>query len=375
MTTPGYPNHLDTNGPHGDGPTNPFPGVRVLERRLNREIPHQLGSNEGLDMPHRALREHFGDAMAAHVYSYGDSEALGIRSRLAEQKQIPLEAMLVDAGADSLLALSLRALTQIGDSVISTSGTYPTFAYFARGQGCRLVEVSYQQGPGLLAPDLEALAQAAQRENARLVYLANPDNPSGHVHSDEDVLALRQALPDNCWLLLDEAYHDFRKDAGGDFGRRVLSGVVRVRTLSKAHGLAGLRVGYAIAEPDTLAVMMKVRIHYAVSTLTQAAAEVVLDHPDEVLDHVNAVRQRRDQLAAHLAELGADVLPSATNFVGLRLPSAELAARIHQQLLEEGKLIARPADPALGHVLRITAVEDALVPGRLKTLEQALTAG
>lgn len=367
---PTFPEHLQ-----GDGPTNPFPGVRVLERRLGREIPHQLGSNEGLDMPHRALREHFGDAMAAQVYSYGDGEALGIRSRLAEQKQIPLEAMLVDAGADSLLALSLRALTQAGDSVISTSGTYPTFAYFARGQGCRLVEVSYQQGPGLLAPDLEALAQAAQRENARLVYLANPDNPSGHVHSDDDVLALRQALPDDCWLLLDEAYQDFREDAGGDFGRRVLTGVVRVRTLSKAHGLAGLRVGYAIAEPETLAIMMKVRIHYAVSTLTQAAAEVVLDHPDEVLDHVNAVRQRRDQLAAHLAGLGADVLPSATNFVGLRLPSAELAARIHQQLLEEGKLIARPADPALGHVLRITAVEDALVPGRLKTLEQALTAG
>ncbi|TVM04560.1 MAG: aminotransferase class I/II-fold pyridoxal phosphate-dependent enzyme [Halomonas sp.] len=372
MKTPGYPKHLDTNGPNGDGPTNPFPGVRVLERRLGREIPHQLGSNEGLDMPHRALRERFGDAMAAQVYSYGDSEALGIRTRLNEQKQIPLEAMLVDAGADSLLALSLRALTQAGDSVISTSGTYPTFAYFARGQACRLVEVPYQQGPGLLAPDLEALANTAQRESARLVYLANPDNPGGHVHSDDDVLALRQALPENCWLLLDEAYHDFREDAAGDFGRRVLSGVVRVRTLSKAHGLAGLRVGYAIAEPGTLAIMMKVRIHYAVSTLTQAAAEVVLDHPDEVAEHVYAVRQRRDRLAAHLAGLGADVLPSATNFVGLRLPSAERAAHIHQQLLEEGKLIARPTDPALGHVLRITAVEDALVPGRLDTLEQAL---
>lgn len=369
---PTFPDHLRPGGPNGDGPLNPFPGVRVLERRLNREIPYQLGSNEGLDMPHRALREHFGDAMAAHVYSYGDSEALGIRSRLSEQKKIPLEAMLVDAGADSLLALSLRTLTQPGDCVISTAGTYPTFAYFARGQGCRLVELAYQEGPGLLAPDLAAIAQAAQRENARLVYLANPDNPSGHVHSDDDVMALRRDLPEDCWLLLDEAYHDFREDADSAFGHRVLPGVVRVRTLSKAHGLAGLRVGYAIAEPDTLAIMMKVRIHYAVSTLTQAAAEVVLDHPDEVQAHVNAVRQRREQLAAHLAGLGADVLPSATNFVGLRLPSAELAAQVHQSLLEEGKLISRPADPALGHVLRITAVEDALVPGRLKTLEDAL---
>ncbi len=367
---PTYPDHLT-----GDGPHNPFPGVRVLERRLGREIPHQLGSNEGLDMPHRALRERFGDAMTAHVYSYGDSEALGIRQRLAEQKGIPLEAMLVDAGADSLIALALRALVTPGDVVVGTRGTYPTFGYFARGEGTRLVEVPYAEGPGRLAPDLDALADAAHREGARLVYLANPDNPGGHLHRDADVLALREALPDDCWLLLDEAYHDFREDADGEFGRRVLPGTVRLRTLSKAHGLAGLRVGYAIADPETLAVMMKVRIHYAVSTLTQAAAETVLDAPEEVAAHVAAVRQRRERLAAHLRELGADVLPSATNFVGLRLPSAELAGRVHQALLDEGKLIARPADPALGHVLRITAVEDALVPGRLATLERALASG
>jgi len=256
--------------------------------------------------------------------------------------------------------------------VVGTRGTYPTFGYFARGQGCRLVEVDYDQGPGRLAPDLTARAQAAHREGARLVYLANPDNPGGHLHGDDDVLALRRALPDDCWLLLDEAYHDFREDAGGEFGRRVLPGVIRLRTLTKAHGLAGLRVGYAIAEPETLAVMMKVRIHYAVSTLSQAAAETVLDAPDEVEAHVAAVRARRERLATHLRELGADVLPSATNFVAIRLASADLAGRVHQALLDEGKLIARPADPALGHVLRITAVADALVPGRLATLEAAL---
>lgn len=367
---PRFPDHLT-----GDGPTNPFPGVRVLERRLGREIPHQLGSNEGLDMPHRALRDHFGDAMAAHVYSYGDAEALGIRRRLHDQQGVPVDAMLVDAGADSLIALALRALVEPGAKVVGTAGTYPTFGYFARGQGCRLLEVPYDEGPGRLAPDLEALAATARDEGARLVYLANPDNPGGHLHTDADVLALRRGLPDDCWLLLDEAYHDFRDDADGEFGRRVLPGVVRLRTLSKAHGLAGLRVGYAIAEPETLAVMMKVRIHYAVSTLTQAAAEVVLDHPDEVRAHVAAVRERRERLAAHLRELGADVLPSATNFVGLRLPGAELAGRVHQALLDDGKLIARPADPALGHVLRITAVEDALVPGRLAILEETLRQG
>jgi histidinol-phosphate aminotransferase len=364
---PRYPEHLT-----GEGPVNPFPGIKVLERRISREIPHRLGSNEGLDMPHRALREHFGDALAEHVYCYGDAEALGVRQRLSTQQGIPLETLLVDAGADSLIALALRTTCKPGETVVSTAGTYPTFGYFARGQGCRLIEPSYHEAPGVLAPDLEALAAAAHQENAQLVYLANPDNPSGHLHSDSAILALREALPETCWLLLDEAYGDFRDDANSAFAAKALPGVIRLRTLSKAHGLAGLRIGYAIVDPEVLAMMMKVRIHYAVSSLTLAAAEVVLDHPEEVHQHVADVKARREQLAEHFRVLGADVLPSATNFIGIRLPSAELAERINRELLEAGRLIARPAHPALGHVLRITAVADALVPGQLAILEQAI---
>lgn len=364
---PRFPKHLT-----GSGPTNPFPGIKVLERRLGREIPHRLGSNEGLDMPHRALREHFGDALVEHVYCYGDAEALGIRRRLSVQLAIPLEQLLVDAGADSLIALALRGLVGPGESVVTTAGTYPTFGYFAQGQGLALHEVPYREAPGVLAPDLEALITVAHDAEARLVYLANPDNPSGHLHDDDAVRALRQRLPEDCWLLLDEAYHDFRDDAEAPEVNQALPGVVRLRTLSKAHGLAGLRVGYAIAEAETPAMLMKVRIHYAVSTLSQAAAEVVLDHPEEVRAHIQAVKARRERLAGHFRELGAEVLPSATNFIGIRLADAQLAERVNRQLLEAGRLIARPGHPALGHILRITAVEDALAPGRLEILERAL---
>ena len=120
--------------------------------------------------------------------------------------------------------------------------------------------------------------------------------------------------------------------------------------------------------------MMKVRIHYAVSALTLAAAEVVLDHPEEVRQHVADIKARREQLAEYFRAFRADVLPSATNFIGIRLPSEELAAHVHQQLLSEGVLVARLAHPALANVIRITAVADALVPGRLATLEQAIKA-
>lgn len=367
------------------GPDNPFPGVRVLERRLGHAIPHQLGSNEGLDMPHVALRRHFGDAMTQHVYSYGDAEALGIRQRLVRQHGFLLDQLLVDAGCDSLLALILRATCGPGDTLITSAGTYPTFAYFARGQGCRLVEVSYDQASDggaqesahaapRLAPDLAALARQARNNGARLVYLANPDNPSGHLHSDRDINSLRRELPEECWLLLDEAYHDFRPDAQRPGANRAMPGVIRCRTLSKAHGLAGLRVGYAIAAPEVLAMLMKVRIHYAVSTLSQAVAEVVLDAPDETRAHIAAVKQRRGILSGRLTRLGAEVLPSATNFVALRLPSAEIAERVHGEMLDAGRLIARASHPELGRLLRITALEQALTPGMLEPLERTLMA-
>ncbi|GHB03533.1 aminotransferase class I/II-fold pyridoxal phosphate-dependent enzyme [Modicisalibacter luteus] len=364
---PRYARHLDREGPH-----NPFPGIKALERRLGCSIPHQMGSNEGLDMPHHALSARFGRAVSELARGYGDAEALGVRQRLSAALGTPLEALLVDAGADSLIALSLRATCEPGTVVVSSAGTYPTFGYFAAGQGCVMHEVAYRDDTGLLAPDLAALAEAANAQSARLVYLANPDNPGGHLHDDAAIAQLREALPEACTLLLDEAYHDFRPDADTASAGAVWPGVIRLRTLSKAHGLAGLRVGYAIAEPEAIETMHKVRIHYAVSSLALAAAETVLDHPIETCEHVSAVIARRQRLTDWLRGLGADVPASDTNFVAVRLSDADMAARVHRELLDAGSLIHRPPHPALGHILRISAVEDALRPGRLTALERAL---
>ncbi|EPC00886.1 hypothetical protein L861_05655 [Litchfieldella anticariensis FP35 = DSM 16096] len=367
---PRFADHL-----YRDGPSNPFPGLKALERRLGREIPYRLGSNEGLDMPHRALGARFGHELAGLARCYGDAEAMGVRTRLSERLDTPRETLLIDAGADSLMALALRAVATPGTTVVTSAGTYPTFGYFAAGQGCRIVEIDYRDDTGTLAPDLDALAQAAHREGARLVYLANPDNPGGHLHDDEAVLRLREALPEDCHLLLDEAYHDFRHDASSPSAGEAWPGTIRLRTFSKAHGLAGLRIGYAIAEPETIEMLHKVRIHYAVSSLAEAAAETLLDHADETHAHIQAVIERRQRLTHWLRDLGADVPDSATNFVAVRLPDAELAKKVHAELLEAGSLIHRPPHPALGHVLRITAVEEALAPGRLATLERALRDG
>ncbi|WP_438765123.1 aminotransferase class I/II-fold pyridoxal phosphate-dependent enzyme [Kushneria sp. TE3] len=356
--------HLDR-----EGPDNPFPGRQALERRLDRALPHQLGSNEGLDMPHQALTEALGAPVAELARAYGDAQAFELRQRLARHLMASPDALLVDAGADSLIALTLRALCDTGTTVITSAGTYPTFRYFAEGHGCRLVEVAYHRAPGILAPDVDALVQAAWLHHARLVYLANPDNPSGHCLSDADIAQLVANLPPTCHLLLDEAYHEFRP-APGDSAP--MAGVVRLRTFSKAHGLAGLRIGYAIAPPELLAVMYKVRIHYAVSSVALAAAEVVLAHIDEVEEHVQAVIERRERLAVQLLQRGAEVLPSATNFVTLRMADAEQALKAQKALLADGVIVHRPPHPALADILRISAVENALASDRLTALENVL---
>ncbi|RKR07415.1 histidinol-phosphate aminotransferase [Kushneria sinocarnis] len=363
--------HLDRHGP-----ANPFPGLRALERRLGRRVPHQLGSNEGLDMPHRALGQALGGEVARLARAYGDAEAFELRSRLQDRLGVPMEALIIDAGADSLIALALRTLCDPGATVITSAGTYPTFGYFAEGQGCHIIEVPYRseadpagQAPAL-SPDPGALAEAACRHEAQLVYLANPDNPSGHWHDPDTLDALEEALPEGCTLLLDEAYHDFLPEARRD--NRVRPRRVRLRTFSKAHGLAGLRIGYAIASPTLISDMHKVRIHYAVSSVALEAATVLVDHEEEVHEHIRDVVDRRERLAAHLRRRGGQVVPGETNFVALCLADGDRAAEVHRALLAEGVIVHRPPHPALGHVLRISAVEDALVPGRLAPLEEAL---
>lgn len=351
--------HLYRKGPH-----NPFPGLAAAKRKTGQKLHHQLGSNEGLDMAHHALKAQFGDQVAALSRRYADAECHELRRLLAAHLDIDKDEIVVDAGADSLLALSLRTLCEPGTTVVCSAGTYPTFSYFAQGNGCRLVEPRYLDTDETLAPDLAALSEAAHLHHARLVYLANPDNPSGYSYSHADIIKLRDSLPEQCSLLLDEAYYEFNDEEES----RPLEGVIRLRTFSKAYGMAGLRVGYAIAEKSLIDVMLKVRIHYAVASVSLAAAEFILTQQQEVQAHIDQVVEQRERLTQLLTSKGLTVFPSATNFVAVRLENTAQATEAQRRLLEQDVIVHRPPHPSLGHILRITAVADALAPGRLDAL-------
>jgi histidinol-phosphate aminotransferase len=149
---------------------------------------------------------------------------------------------VVDAGADSLILLTLRSRINPGDTVVTSAGTYPTFKYFAEGVGAQIVEVPYKDTPDGLSVDLGALSAAARQHDAALVYIANPDNPTGHVHTAASITELRKSLPESTTLLLDEAYIDFSPGHALRLSPRSESwqNTIQLRTLSKAYGLAGL---------------------------------------------------------------------------------------------------------------------------------------
>ncbi|BBF87589.1 glutamine-dependent 2-keto-4-methylthiobutyrate transaminase [Aquitalea magnusonii] len=334
---------------------NPFPGIVKLETALGHRIKTRIGSNESLPDPVSPLAGELGKALAEMARLYPDPYAHALRERAAKLNGVSPAEVLFDTGADSLILLALRLTCNPGDAVVTTAGTYPTFRYFAEGVGARVLEVPYCQRGQHMQPDLARLAEVARAEHASVLYLANPDNPTGHYWQAEDILCLRAALPPHTLLLLDEAYVDFCTDAADAPPAGILPHTLRLRTLSKAYALAGLRVGYAIASADIIAKADQIRPQYALSSIAQAAAQIVLDDPDYSRKLVAQTITLRHHLSHALYDQGLTPLPSHTNFVCVAYPDAPQAEAIQRHLLQNGIAIHRPQHSAVRHMLRITA--------------------
>ncbi|KAB0644180.1 pyridoxal phosphate-dependent aminotransferase [Burkholderia latens] len=362
-SVPKFPAHVATLRHN-----NPFPGIYALQQRIGHPIRHRLGGNESLDAPLSALRSIDGETLREHVNLYGDPGCTLLRTVLAGTGGFDPSDICVDSGADAVLALCLRALCVPGDAAVCSAGTYPTFAYLARAAGCEVFESPYRHRRGHVRVDLDALLESVIRTEAKVVYLANPDNPTGSWHGSEDIDALCSNLPEYCTLLLDEAYLDFCSPLRHD-SARVRQGCIRIRSLSKSYAMAGLRIGYALADQDTLAQLQKVRIHYAVGGLAQYLAQAVVSDQLEAAIFRASNARLRDELYLELADRGHVVLPSGTNFISVLMREGAVAAQVQQRLLGRGIAIHRPDHPAFANLLRITVCDDALREDLLSAFE------
>lgn len=277
------------------------------------------------------------------VSHYGDPQSSELREFLAEKHGVSREEILVGGGIDELLSLFCRLLLDPGDSVTTTLGSYATFEHGALATGAILNLVPYRNDQ----PDLDELATC----DSKLVYLANPDNPSGAFFSAERIRQLRNHLPERIPLLLDEAYIDF---APPDLVVENLPGIIRLRTYSKAHGLAGMRIGYALAAAEMVRELDKIRLHFAVNGPAQAAALASERDPGHLAKVVVQTKEGRERLSQMGYRLNLPALPSFGNFVLLDLGSADRANRLLADLLQRGVFVRKPSQPPLDRCIRVT---------------------
>ena len=199
-----------------------------------------------------------------------------------------------------------------------------------------------------------SLIDAVQKTGSHLVYLANPDNPTGTWHTASELQAFLKALPETCLCILDEAYFEFAPDEAILPIHPHDPRVIRMRTFSKAHGMAGARIGYAIAHPDIVTAFDKIRLHFNVNRTAQIGALASLGDTGFIRQVVQSVSRGRTEYEALGRSLGLPTLPSATNFVAFDCGTAVRAQNFLDALIEHAVFVRKPGAPSLDRLVRVT---------------------
>jgi histidinol-phosphate aminotransferase len=331
--------------------TVPFVGPETQERARGEPFAARLGANENVFGPSpRAI-----GAMkraVPDVWQYGDPENFDLKAALAEFHGIAAENIVVGAGIDGLLGSLVRMLVSPGDKVVTSQGAYPTFNFHVAGYGGDLVTVPYKGD----FEDPVALIEAGIEHEAKLIYIANPDNPMGTCQPASVMQAMISAVPEGTVLVVDEAYMEFAPEGTAPDWDVADDRVIRFRTFSKAYGMAGARVGYGIAEAGLIDAFNKVRNHFGMNRTAQAGAlEALADqrYLAQVVEKVVAARSRITEIAA---EAGLDVVPSSANFVAIDCGAdGDFARLVLEGLVSRGIFVRMPFVEPQDRCIRISA--------------------
>jgi len=346
--------------------TVPFVGPETQERARGATFDARLGANESVFGPSpKAVAA----MAAAPQWMYGDPESHDLRAALATHHGCTPANIMVGEGIDGLLGYVVRLMVGAGDAVVTSAGAYPTFNYHVAGFGGTLHAVPYtddHEDPGRL------FTKAAEVD-AKLVYLANPDNPMGSHHPGERIAAAMEDLPEGTLLVLDEACVECAPEGTAlplpaDDPR-----VIRMRTFSKVYGLAGARVGHAIGHPALIEAFHKVRNHFGMNRAAQAGAVAALADQAYLAQVHDKITLARDRIAAIARDSGLIPLSSATNFVAIDCGrDASFAKAVLDGLIARGIFVRVPFVAPQNRCIRISCGTDAMLDALARALPDAL---
>jgi len=307
----------------------------------------------------------------ARAALYPDPDWSALRAALSQVHGLDPALLLCGAGSMELIGALIRAYAGPGDTVLGSAHGY-AFAATATAQSA----ARYQSVPEpALYVDVRALAGAVDAET-RLVFLCNPGNPTGTRIANADILWLRAALPDHVLLAVDQAYGEFAdmvEDPAPILALAERGDTVILRSLSKAYGLAGARVGWAVVPPAIGAEMRKLLTPNNVSRVAQAMATAAIHDQDHMRATVRATATLRDAIAVALRGLGLTVPDSHTNFLLLRFADVAQCRQADRALRNGGLLLRGMAGYGLPAALRLTIAEADVMARVRRALEESLT--
>jgi histidinol-phosphate aminotransferase len=282
---------------------------------------YKLSSNESPYPLPASVREAIAEA-AAGVNRYPDNGCTALIAAIAERHGVPADHIAVGCGSVGVTQMLLEAVGEPGAEVIYAWRSFEAYPILVDLSGSTSVEVALSDE----THDLAAIADAIT-ERTRLIFVCNPNNPTGTVVGRAELEAFLDRVPAGCLVVLDEAYREYLRDDNVPDGLELYGdrpNLVVLRTFSKAYGLAGLRVGFMVGHPAVAGAIRKTFLPFSVNALAQAAAIAALQAEDELLARVEITVKERDRVRGALLAQGWRVPPSEANFVWLRLGDATM---------------------------------------------------
>ncbi len=326
-------------------PYEPGKPISELKRELGLDDIVKLASNENPMGPSPRVREAI-QAGLEDLALYPDGNAFELKRVLAERHGVTPDKITLGTGSDHILEMIARVFLGEGRSAVFSRYGFAIYAIVSQAAGAEL-RVAEAHGPDHpempYGHDLDAMAERID-DSTRVVFIANPNNPTGTWVDEESLIRFMDRVPAETLVLLDEAYFEYVEEKAYPDGAALLArypNLVVMRTFSKAFGLAGVRVGYALANREVTDLLNRVRLAFHPNSLAQVAAVAALEDTDHVARSIALNREEREKMAEGLSRRGFDIIPSVCNFV--TFDSKRPAREVFQALLEQG-VIVRPLD-------------------------------
>ena len=331
---------------------NPYePGLSAeeIQQRFGLKRVVKLASNENPLGSSPLARETAQRALAG-MERYPDG-GLALRRRLAERFHLKVENVIAGAGSEGIMANVVRTFLCDEDEVLTTEAAFSGFQVLARGRGVSYRTVPYREW----RYDLAALADATT-ERTKLIYLANPNNPTGTFFTREVFEEFHARIPERVLIILDEAYFEFAagEPSYPDSMNYRFDNVITLRTFSKAYGLASARVGYGFAHENLISMLLKVKLPFEPSGVSAAAALGALEDHEFVQKTLENNAHGLAYLNLELRKMGFTAAPSAANFVMSIFENEDEARQVFEALLRRGVIVRPLKATGLANCLRIS---------------------